>query len=159
MRRAQEGLALDEDDIALLVVGKLLDHKRQMDVIEAVALLNQNSDRRYVAVLAGSGPNDALLAERAAELPGWSVRLLALFLTQNCLLCTCQPTYMCIPLSKSPTPLAISGAVFLGRPVILSDKCGSWGPTDDVQVGVNGLVYPVGDVRPTRALRSCGRRG
>ncbi len=34
----------------------------------------------------------------------------------------------------------------MGCPVILSDRCGSYGPNDDVQVGKNGFVYPVGNI-------------
>jgi predicted hydrolase (HD superfamily) len=30
--------------------------------------------------------------------------------------------------------------------VVLSDRCGSYGPTDDVQPGINGFVYRCGDV-------------
>jgi hypothetical protein len=32
-------------------------------------------------------------------------------------------------------------------PVVLSDRCGSYGPSDDVRPGLNGFFYPCGDVR------------
>ena len=35
----------------------------------------------------------------------------------------------------------------MGCPVILSDRCGSYGPTDDVQQGKNGFVYKTGDYK------------
>ena len=34
----------------------------------------------------------------------------------------------------------------MGCPVIISDACGSYGPTDDVQPGRNGFVYPMGNI-------------
>ncbi len=38
----------------------------------------------------------------------------------------------------------------MGLPIVVSDRCGSYGTDDDVRPGVNGLVYPCGD---TDALR------
>ena len=42
--------------------------------------------------------------------------------------------------------LAISEAIYCGLPVVISDQCGSYGPTDDVRNGLNGMVYRCGDV-------------
>ena len=50
------------------------------------------------------------------------------------------------PSSFDPHPLAISEALYCGLPVIASDRLGSIGPTDDVQVDRNGWVFPNGDV-------------
>jgi glycosyltransferase involved in cell wall biosynthesis len=38
----------------------------------------------------------------------------------------------------------VSEAIFMGLPVIVSDRCGSYGTDDDVRPGVNGFVYPCG---------------
>jgi glycosyltransferase involved in cell wall biosynthesis len=146
---------IGDDDIVLLVVGKLATHKRQSDVIDAVALLNQASGRRYVACFAGSGPEQEVLEARATTLPDWSVKLLG-FVPHTDLpsLYLAADIYV-HPSEKEPHSLAISEAIFLGLPAIISDKCGSWGPTDDVQVGENGLVFPVGDVQElARCVRS-----
>jgi hypothetical protein len=35
----------------------------------------------------------------------------------------------------------------MGCPVILSDRCGSYGETDDVQVDKNGYVYEFGNIK------------
>ena len=48
---------------------------------------------------------------------------------------------------NEPHSVAISEAVYCGLPVILSHRCGSYGPTDDVQPGLNGFVYRCGDLR------------
>jgi glycosyltransferase involved in cell wall biosynthesis len=42
--------------------------------------------------------------------------------------------------------VAISEAIQMGCPVILNDKCRSYGETDDVQEEENGFVYTFGDV-------------
>jgi glycosyltransferase involved in cell wall biosynthesis len=34
----------------------------------------------------------------------------------------------------------------MGCPVIISDRCGSYGPNDDVQEDKNGFVFPFGDI-------------
>ena len=34
----------------------------------------------------------------------------------------------------------------MGCPVILSDRCGSYGESDDVKDGTNGMVFPFGDI-------------
>src|SRR5690606_19958412 len=41
--------------------------------------------------------------------------------------------------------LAISEAVYAGLPVVVSDRCGSYGPSDDCRPGLNGFVYSCGD--------------
>ena len=34
----------------------------------------------------------------------------------------------------------------MGCPIIISDRCGSYGETDDVQEGKTGYVYKFGDI-------------
>ena len=51
---------------------------------------------------------------------------------------------------NEPHSLAITEAIYCGLPVVLSDRCGSYGPTDDVQPGINGFVYRCGDVATCR---------
>jgi len=36
----------------------------------------------------------------------------------------------------------------------LSDRCGSYGPSDDVEPGANGFVFPVGDVESLAGMLS-----
>lgn len=36
----------------------------------------------------------------------------------------------------------------MALPIIASSACGSYGPYDDLQPGVNGLVYPTGSIAP-----------
>lgn len=139
-------LGLDDDDVALLVVGKLQDFKRQSDVIDAVALLNKKASPRYVAVIAGSGPHETAVKAVAASVADRSVRLLGFVPHTELPAVYAAADIYVHPSERERHSLAISEAVFMGLPAIISDMCGSWGPTDDVQMGVNGLVFPVGDV-------------
>jgi glycosyltransferase involved in cell wall biosynthesis len=50
------------------------------------------------------------------------------------------------PASVEPHSIAVSEAVYMGCPIILSDRCGSYGVTDDVKEGENGIVFPFGDI-------------
>jgi glycosyltransferase involved in cell wall biosynthesis len=51
------------------------------------------------------------------------------------------------PSAEDPHPLATSEAAYCGLPLIVSDRVGSVGPTDDVRPGVNALEYPFGNIR------------
>ena len=50
------------------------------------------------------------------------------------------------PASLEPHSLAISEAIYMGCPVVLSNRCGSYGERDDVREGVNGFVYEFGNI-------------
>lgn len=50
------------------------------------------------------------------------------------------------PPDKEPYALVISEAIYMECPMILSDRCGSYSPTDDVQPGKNGFVYKCGNI-------------
>src|SRR6185437_15671240 len=45
-----------------------------------------------------------------------------------------------------PHSIAVSEAIYMGCPVIISDRCGSHGPADDVQQGINGSVFQFGNI-------------
>ena len=59
------------------------------------------------------------------------------------------------PSEYDPHPLSISEAIYCGLPVIASKGVGSIGPTDDVQPGVNGFCFDVGDVPAIAASICC----
>jgi glycosyltransferase involved in cell wall biosynthesis len=50
------------------------------------------------------------------------------------------------PPSIEPHSIAMSEAIYVGCPVVLSDRCGSFGPTDDVREGINGFVYSFAEI-------------
>lgn len=127
----------------VLSSGKLVPRKRQADLIAALA----RTDHRDAAVLVllGDGEDRAALEAQADRL---GVRLLVTgFVAPDAL----PPWYRLADVYAhvsdfDPHPLAVSEAVFSGLPIVIGDRTGSWGPTDDVVPGENGLVVPTGDV-------------
>jgi glycosyltransferase involved in cell wall biosynthesis len=129
--------------LVVLSSGKLIPRKRQGDLVAAIARSEQRD--RTALVLLGTGPDEDTLREAAARL---GVRLvLPGFVRPAELL----PWYLLADVYAhvsdfDPHPLAVSEAIHSGLPVVASDRIGSWGPTDDVVPGHNGLVVPTGDV-------------
>ena len=143
--RAQHGLG---DAKVVLSSGKLVPRKRQADLVAALARSSHRDST--VLVLLGDGEDRARLEADAARL---GARVLITGFTKPELL---PPWYRLADVYAhvsdfDPHPLAISEAVHSGLPVIVSDRVGSWGPTDDVVPGVNGLVVPTGDVHALAA--------
>lgn len=132
-----------EDALVVLSSGKLIARKRQIDLVAAVARSARRD--RTALVLLGTGPDEDTLREAAARL---GVRLvLPGFVRPAELLPWYRSADVYAHVSDfDPHPLAVSEAIHSGLPVIASDRIGSWGPTDDVVPGLNGLVVPTGDV-------------
>lgn len=129
----------------LTTIGKLLSSKRQGDLL----MLLKKLDARGIEVVAfiiGSGPAESKLREMSQSLKS-NQAILTGFVEPELL-----PDFLCAtdvyvhPSEKEAHSLSISEAIYMGCPVLISDACGSYGPTDDVQPGRNGFVYPVGDV-------------
>ena len=120
--------------------GKLIDRKRPNDLIAA---LKSNDDTNIQALFIGSGPLEGALRVAAGEQARF-----AGFVNQSkmpLLISLCDLVVM--PSEYDPHPLAVTEAQCLGIPVILSDKCGCYGPNDVFRDGQSGLVYPCGDVQ------------
>ena len=143
-RAAALRVELGLTDVAVVLSsGKLVPRKRQGDLVAALAGLP--APDRAALLLLGTGPDQDRLVAAATRR---GVRLvLPGFVAPRELL----PWYLLADVYAhvsdfDPHPLAVSEAVHCGLPVVVSDRIGSWGPTDDVIPGVNGLVVPTGDV-------------
>lgn len=139
------------DEVVLLAVGKSIPRKRHKDLVEAVGRLPGPLRSRVVVALAGGGESTDSIMTAAEEC---GVRLLPLgFVPVSRLLETyVGADIMVHPSEADPHPLSIAEAVYAGLPVIVSDRVGSWGLTDDVRPGLNGLRHPVGDVEALSRL-------
>jgi glycosyltransferase involved in cell wall biosynthesis len=148
-------LGLNDNDLAVLYVGKLIARKRPGDLIAALASLRSMlpSQKPITLLLAGDGAQrDALEREAGArQLP---TRFLG-FVNIDAL-----PDYYCAadvlahPAEKEVFGVITLEAAILGLPLILSDRVGAIGPTSIARPGENTLVYPCGDVAAlARALR------
>lgn len=137
-------LGIADQAVVILTVGKLIPRKRHAELLNAFSQALQAGSKPAILLIAGDGPERKNL-EQIAQPLGDSARLLG-FIGVDML-----PEYYAAadiyvhPSSFDPHPLAISEALYCGLPVVVSDRIGSTGPTDDVQVGRNGWSYPGGD--------------
>ncbi|SNQ51103.1 putative glycosyl transferase [Frankia canadensis] len=161
-RAVRADLGIDPAALVALFAGKLIDRKRPLDLADALRELARRPHspqaREVVVVMAGDGQLRPALEEAAAELDG-ALRLVG-FADQRQLprLYAASDLYV-HPAQRDPHPLAVKEAVLSGLPVVVSDRVGSVGPTDDVRPGRNGRVYPVGDVTTLAGILDELRRG
>jgi glycosyltransferase involved in cell wall biosynthesis len=129
----------------LVVVGKLSPWKNQDHIIDAMKLLEDKAVITHLFIL-GSGEMEAAWKKKAALLKHSKVHFPG-FVSINDL-----PAYYAAadlyvhPASVEPHSIAISEAIYMGCPIVLSDRCGSYGDTDDVKEGENGIVFPFGNI-------------
>jgi glycosyltransferase involved in cell wall biosynthesis len=141
----RSALGIPAQHTVLLTVGKLVPRKRQADLIEFSNSLQGQRDGVTV-VLAGSGPEEASLRALTSRLGPGGVVFAGFVPPQRLAEYYCAADVYIHCSDDEPHSLAITEATYCGLPVVLSDRCGSYGPTDDVQPGVNGFVYRCGDV-------------
>ena len=139
--RAEMGIAADA--VVFAYVGKLYSRKAPMDLLEAFAL--SGACGSAVLMFVGDGVQRCKLEERAKSERLEGVRF-AGFVNQSGL-----PQYyaasdaVVLPSLAEPWGLVINEAMACGRAVVASSACGS--AADLVREGVNGYVFPAGDVR------------
>jgi glycosyltransferase involved in cell wall biosynthesis len=142
-----EKSALPADATVALVVGKLTTRKAVDHAIKAMARVWADGLRGQVfLVAAGNGPEREALESLAKSLEPEAVRFAGFVEVMELPRYYCGADLLVHPSSQDPHPLAVAEAVFCGLPVIVSDRVGSVGPSDDVRPGFNGLEYPYGDV-------------
>lgn len=135
---------VDEQALVLAVVGKLAPWKRQGDIIKALHALEEQGTFATLFII-GSGVMREQWERSARHLKNSKV-IFTGFVPADEL-----PAYYAAcdiyvhPAFREPHSLAISEAVFMGCPAIISDASGSYGQHDDVQQGVTGFVFPYGD--------------
>jgi glycosyltransferase involved in cell wall biosynthesis len=129
-------LGVSDGETLALFVGKLIDSKCPMDLVEAVrdvpsvrVVFCGDGELRKSLEAAGSERCMFPGFVDVAELPSYYV----------------AADVLVHPSSSDPHPLAVAEAAFCGLPLVLSDRIGSIGPTDDGRDGENALVYPFGD--------------
>jgi glycosyltransferase involved in cell wall biosynthesis len=146
LRRAtRERLGIAQDAVVVLCVGKLIPRKAQAELIRAFVQITGGERRSAVLLLAGSGVDRAKL-EELAKPAGPAVQFLGFVGIDKLPEYYMASDVYAHPASMDPHPVAISEALYCSLPIVVSDRVGSRGPTDDVQVGRNGWVFPVGDV-------------
>jgi glycosyltransferase involved in cell wall biosynthesis len=139
-------LGLEPGRAVILYASKLQARKRPDDLLEAFARMSPDGvhEPRAYLLFAGDGERRPALETRVAEL-GWNAVKFLGFRNQTEL----PPLYdLCdifvLPSGREPWGMVINEAMNAGRPVIASDRVGA--ATDLISDGVNGFVYPAGDV-------------
>ena len=150
-KATREQLGIPDDAVAILTVGKLIQRKGQADLVRAFAEAVKSAKRPAVLLIAGDGSERTRLEELAKPL-GAAVKMLGFVNVQQLPATYAASDVYVHPSSHDPHPLSISEALYCGLPVVASDRVGSIGPTDDVQPGRSGWVYPHGDVSALAAI-------
>jgi len=128
------------DHTVVMMVGKFTSWKRQSDLVAYSNTLQR--DRSNVTImLVGSGPEDSRLRALARRLGPGGIVFAGFVPPSQLAAYYCASDIYVHCSSHEPHSLAVSEAIYCGLPVVMSDRCGSYGPTDDVRVGLNGLVY------------------
>lgn len=141
--RLQYGI--QEDEIVLCVVGKLVSWKNQDHIVEAMQLLESEGIKTHLFVI-GSGTMLEAWQKKAENLSRSKVYFTG-FVNIEDLPCYYAASDMYIhPASIEPHSIAISEAIYMGCPILISNKCGSYGQSDDVQPNKNGFVFKFGDI-------------
>jgi glycosyltransferase involved in cell wall biosynthesis len=143
--KIREQYGIPEKDFAIAVVGKLVTWKNQEHLIDLLIDLENKGHKAHAFIL-GSGKTLDGLKQKAEQLKVNKVHFTGFVDPLE------LPAYYAAidayvhPASIEPHSLAISEAIYMGCPVILSSTCGSYGDTDDVQINQNGFVYNFGDI-------------
>jgi glycosyltransferase involved in cell wall biosynthesis len=133
------------DTIVLSVVGKLVTWKNQDHIIEAMKIL-EDKDINVQLFMLGSGNMMDAWKEKSGILKKSKVHFTGFVNIEKLPSFYAATDIYVHPASLEPHSVAISEAIFMGCPVVLSDRCGSYGETDDVQEGKNGFVYEFGNI-------------
>jgi len=119
--------------------GKLIDRKRPVDLARAILALNLPN---VVGLFIGSGPLENTLRGESHK----SLRF-AGFVNQSEIpgvISLCD--VLAMPSSFDNHPIIVTEAQALGIPVILSDRCGCYGPHDVFRDQETGYLYSCGNI-------------
>lgn len=145
-KEIRERFRIDQDEIVFSVVGKLVKWKNQDHIIEAMQMLEAEGVFLTLLII-GSGTMKEAWEQKAMRLKRSKVIFTGFVAVEKLPAYYAATDIYVHPASLEPHSVAISEAILMGCPVIISDRCGSYGPTDDVQEGKNGFVYPFGNIK------------
>lgn len=133
-----------EDDIVCSVVGKLVSWKNQKDLINSLEFCKNN---KVKLLIIGSGIMMEELKALASKFEEGRVCFSGFVDSQELPAYYAATDIYVHPSRVEPHSVAISEAIFMGCPVLLSNTTGSYGTYDDVRVGINGFVFENGDLK------------
>ncbi len=141
--RREEGraeLGLHEDVCYFVTVGTLIERKRPLLAVEAVAALQQEG-KSVGLILAGSGYMEAELKERIRELGVKHVLFLGFVNQARLPKIYAAADVLLLASRRDARATVVNEAMAAGRPVVVSSGAGVWGPGDLVKHGREGLIF------------------
>ena len=142
-RRLRSRLGIGDHEAMLLFAGKLIQFKRPLDLVDAVALLRRGGLNVRMMV-AGAGPVETELKARAAELQV-DLDLLGFQNQSEMPAAYAAADLLVLPSSGQETwGLVCNEALASGTPIVVSDQAGC--APDLTRDGRVGRGYPMGDV-------------
>jgi len=145
-KKVREEYRISNDEFVISVVGKLVEWKNQVHLIDLLENLEKNKKRAHVFIL-GSGEMMHTIKKRAEVLRDNKVYFVGFVDPLELPKYYAASDLYLHPARIEPHSLALSEAIYMGCPIVISDRCGSYGISDDVQEGKNGFVYKFGDIK------------
>lgn len=143
--KTRDKYGISHDSVVLSVAGKLVSWKNQDHIMDALKLLEQEGIVMQLFIM-GSGEMKAAWEAKAKGLVRSKVHFTGFVNAEELPAYYAATDIYVHPASLEPHSVAISEAIMMGCPIILSDRCGSYGETDDVQVDKNGCVFEFGNI-------------
>ena len=139
---------INENELVISVVGKLVTWKSQDHLIQLLLNLERENDykTRIHLLIAGSGPMENEWKKKSQNLNYHKVYFLGFVNPKDLPIIYAASDVYIHPAKYEPHSLSISEATYMGCPIIVSNTTGSWGESDDVQFGKNGYVYEYGNI-------------
>ena len=144
-KQTRDTYLVKENEIVAIVVGKLVAWKNQDHIIEAMKLLEVKGIVMHLFII-GSGEMLEYVKHKAKDLKKSKVHFTGFINIEKLPAYYSASDMYILPASIEPHSVAVSEAIYMGCPVIVSDRCGSYGFDDDVQEGKNGFVYKYNDI-------------
>jgi glycosyltransferase involved in cell wall biosynthesis len=138
--RTKEGIPPEPP--AILFCGKFVDKKRPLDLLRAFAALGTGVESSLIFV--GDGPLRPAMEDFVASQRLERVFFLGFRNQTELPACYALADVLVLPSSFEPWGLVLNEAMASGLPVIASERVGA--AADLIRQGVNGFVFPVGDV-------------
>lgn len=139
-KMVRDKYSIGEDETVISVVGKLVPWKNQEQIIDALLLLEKETIYLKLFII-GSGNIQERLEQKAANLKHSKVYFTGFIDTQYLPSFYAASDIYIHPALVEPHSIAVSEAIYMGCPVILSNTCGSYGADDDVQENKNGYIF------------------
>ncbi|MES2732323.1 MAG: glycosyltransferase family 4 protein, partial [Bacteroidota bacterium] len=137
---------IGDNEIISSVVGKLVSWKNQDHIIDALKVLEEESIYLNLFVI-GSGEMMELWQQKAKTLKQSKVHFVGFINIEDLPAYYAASDMYIHPASIEPHSIGVSEAIYMGCPIIMSDRCGSYGTNDDVQDGKNGFVFEFGNIQ------------